>query len=38
MYVFYIYGFIGFLISLSGFLMSPAIEADSQIIINLSLK
>ena len=37
MYIFYIYGFLGFLIALSGFLMSSTIEADQLEVINLSL-
>jgi MFS family permease len=37
-WIFYIFGFMGFLISLSGFLMSADIEADQMLVINLTLK
>ena len=37
MYVFYIYGFLGFLIALSGFLMRSEIESDQFAVINMSL-
>ncbi len=37
LWIFYIFGFMGFLISLSGFFMSADIEADQLSVINLSL-
>ena len=37
LWIFYIFGFMGFLIALSGFLMSAEIEADQMGVINMSL-